>query len=261
MKAIVGPCVASIFLTATLVAQEISPQSPSDANPRGQPLYRAHCGRCHGLQGLGGTGPSLARPVLRHARDDEALADIITNGIAGTGMPDNWMLSPNEVREVASFVRSLGRFAGDSVSGDTVAGRRVYEEAKCATCHIVAGGGSSVGPQLTRIGAQRGPEFLRTSISHPGLEAPRDAGGYLSYLVVRIITARGEEITGRRINEDTFTIQLRDIDNRYHSFRKADLRELERQEGRSLMPSYEDALFPSQLEDLVAYLSSLGRER
>ena len=261
MKVIVGSCVASVFLTATLVALEVSPQSRREAIPRGERLYRAHCGRCHGLQGLGGTGPSLARPVLRHARNDEDLADIITNGIAGTGMPGNWMFSPEEVREVASFVRSLGRSDADALSGDPTEGRRVYEEARCATCHIVGGGGSSVGPQLTHIGAQRGTGFLRTAVSHPGLETPLDADGYLSYLVVRVVSARGEEITGRRINEDSFTIQLRDLENRYYSFRKADLRELERQEGRSLMPSYGDALSPSQIEDLVAYLSSLGRER
>lgn len=71
MKGIVGACVASILLTATLAAQELSSQSRPAATQRGAPLYRNHCARCHGLQGLGGTGPSLTRPVLRHARSDK----------------------------------------------------------------------------------------------------------------------------------------------------------------------------------------------
>lgn len=82
----------------------------------------------------------------------------------------------------------------------------------------------------------------------------------LSYLVVRVVDASGREITGRRINEDTFTIQLRDVQNRPHSFRKAELRELHREKGQSLMPSFDGAFSLTELEGLVAYLTGLGRD-
>ena len=60
-----------------------------------------------------------------------------------------------------------------------------------------------------------------------------------------------------RINEDTFTIQLRDAANKLYSFRKSELEHVEKQLGKSLMPSFVNRLTGSELNDLVAYLSSL----
>jgi hypothetical protein len=78
------------------------------------------------------------------------------------------------------------------------------------------------------------------------------------FLPVRVVTRDGKEIRGARVNEDTFTIQLRDSDNELHSFRKADLRQLEKEFGKSVMPSFKDRLSAADVTDLVAYLSSLG---
>ena len=86
---------------------------------------------------------------------------------------------------------------------------------------------------------------------------PLDSGGFAEYLVVRAITAGGQQFVGRRINEDTFTIQLRTLENEVLSFRKRDLRELHRDESASLMPSFQGLLTPAEIEDLVAYLMSL----
>ena len=98
-------------------------------------------------------------------------------------------------------------------------------------------------------------------MTHPGSESPTDAEGYFSYLVFSVVTDSGQRITGRRINEDTFTIQLRDIENRHYSFRKGELKEIQRLQGKSLMPSYGETLNPSQVDDLVAYLAQVGEDR
>jgi cytochrome c oxidase cbb3-type subunit 3 len=68
-------------------------------------------------------------------------------------------------------------------------------------------------------------------------------------------------VRGIRINEDTFTLQLRDADNRLYSFRKQDLKELNRESGGSLMPSYQTVFSPTEIDDLIAYLASLRGER
>ena len=81
--------------------------------------------------------------------------------------------------------------------------------------------------------------------------------GFNEYLPIRIVTNDGREVRGIRVNEDSFTIQLRDTNNRFHSFRKSELRQLEKQFGASLMPSFKDRLSTSELNDLVAYLLSL----
>ena len=64
-----------------------------------------------------------------------------------------------------------------------------------------------------------------------------------------------------RVNEDPFTIQLRDPANRFHSFRKSDTKAIEKEFGKSLMPSYRGRLTDAETEDLVAYLASLRGER
>jgi len=74
---------------------------------------------------------------------------------------------------------------------------------------------------------------------------------------VRLTTKDGRRITGVRLNEDTFTTQVMDLNGGLHSFFKADLKELQRDTGKSPMPSFRGALSASEVDDLVAYLVSL----
>ena len=66
----------------------------------------------------------------------------------------------------------------------------------------------------------------------------------------------GESIDGIRLNEDSFTIQIKDRRQKVYSFRKGDLRELKKHFGRSPMPAY-DRLTGGELDDLIAYVASL----
>src|SRR5262249_52165230 len=94
----------------------------------------------------------------------------------------------------------------------------------------------------------------------PGTNQPVDAAGFLAFLVVQAATHDGRIVRGLRINEDTFTIQIRDADNRVHSFAKRDLAELKREPAGSLMPNFGATIAPADLDDLIAYLSSLRGE-
>ena len=86
---------------------------------------------------------------------------------------------------------------------------------------------------------------------------PIPARGFSEFLPVILVTREGREVRGMRINEDNFTIQVRDASNKFSSFRKSDLELLEKQPGKSLMPGVGDRLAGSDLNDLIAYLSSL----
>ena len=76
-----------------------------------------------------------------------------------------------------------------------------------------------------------------------------------------VTTANGQRLRGVRLNEDPFTIQLRDAGSRLHSFRKAELQEVKKEIGVSTMPSYKDAFTAAELDDLIAYLASLRGEK
>ena len=225
------------------------------AQTSGKQLFDIHCSRCHGIGGTGGEGPSLTRLVLQHAGDDEALSSVIANGIPNSDMPGNWMLGTNEVKAVSKYVRSLGRAEEEPLPGDPQNGRRLYEgKGTCNVCHIVAGEGGVIGPDLSNIGIVRGLAHLREALVAPGENVA------LNYVVVHARTKDGEELKGHRVNEDSFTVQLRDESGRYHSLDKLALASFEKKIGESLMPSYEGEFTPEELDDLVSYLSSMRGE-
>ena len=82
--------------------------------------------------------------------------------------------------------------------------------------------------------------------------------GFREFLPVSVVETNGREVRGVRINEDSFTIQVRDASGQLYSFRKSNLERVDKQANRSLMPSFKDRLNTAELEDLVAYLVSLG---
>lgn len=218
---------------------------------QGKKLFESHCALCHGETGLGGRGPNLAQPTLSHAPTDDQLVQVIQQGIPGTEMPGFWQIDDREAKLIAGYVRSLGRIAVEPLPGDPNRGRALYQSSGCAGCHIVHGSGASLGPELSDIGARRNAAYLRESLVQPGASVPP------RYLAVSVTTRAGQTIRGIRVNEDSFTIQLRDSASRFHSFRKADLRDMKKEFHQSLMPAYESRFNAAQLDDLIAYLAGL----
>ena len=224
----------------------------------GKTVYVGYCARCHGVKGDGGTGPSLSRAVLPNAPDLDALIRVIRFGIPGTGMPGGGLIitEPYAI-QVAHFVTTMGATVGKPVAGNPARGSQIFEKGDCGTCHIVNGHGTSLGPELSEVGTQRGLAYLRTAIQHPADNMTKNLRGFKTFLVVRIETEDGQVIRGVRINEDTLTIQIRDIDKKYHSFRKQEVKAIHREPAQSIMPSYGDAFSPGEIDDLVAYLASM----
>jgi cytochrome c oxidase cbb3-type subunit 3 len=257
-------CTGSVLTGAAPGLTASSPRQDPDTLIRGRVLFDAQCARCHGVGGFGGQGPSLRRPRLRRAPDDVALRGLIRNGVPGTGMPETWQLSDREVGYLIAYVRSLGRLPPVHLPGDSARGRELFvSKGSCTSCHIVGGAGGTRGPDLTEIGALRNPAYLREALLDPAATQPTATaanypwGEYARYLIVRVVSRAGEEVVGQRVNEDAFTIQIRDVRGGFHSFEKADLRVLERRARSSLMPAFGATLTPAELDDVVAYLAGL----
>ena len=73
---------------------------------------------------------------------------------------------------------------------------------------------------------------------------------------VHIVTREGKAIDGRRVNEDTYTVQIADQEGRLLSLQKSDLREFT-VSTKSTMSSYKGELTPDEMSDLVSYLLTL----
>jgi putative heme-binding domain-containing protein len=252
---------AAFFAILLFFFTPVHAQSPLDALTSedvadGERLFRIHCARCHGINGAGGEGSNLARAKLKYAPDDESLIEILDSGIPGTGMPAIWSLDDDQTLRVAAYVRTLGQLEAEEMPGDPVRGADIYRTSGgCTACHIIAGHGKGIGPELTFVGDQRGLEYLRQSLTEPA-NAQSQTMGYQDYLTVRVHTA-GDSVEGLRIDEDAFSILVRDVSGTVHSFRKDKLVGFEKVFAHSLMPGYGGALDEKDLDDLVSYLMSL----
>ncbi|MSU64667.1 MAG: c-type cytochrome [Opitutus sp.] len=241
------------------------------ANPaelaKGQKIFELQCGTCHGPKGEGSRGPTLAQPKLPRASDNRSLLGIIQGGIPGTEMP-NARLRPGEAPYVAAYVRALGRMPIDKVPGDAAKGAALFQtKGACLTCHTLEGKGPAIGPDLTDIGLRRGAAFMRRSLAEPGAEVPQSFLPFraeisipLNFMFVRVKTKEGKEVSGVRINENTYSIQLRDLTGAMYSFQKSELAELHKDQGASPMPAYGGIFTPAEMDDVIAYLVSLRGE-
>ncbi len=234
----------------------------------GERLFQAHCAGCHGPKGEGGSGPTLAAPTLTRAPTDEALFNVIAEGLPGTEMPRS-RLDRDQIKQIAAFVRRLGQLPPERVAGDSQRGKELYlTKGACAQCHAINGRGGALGPDLTEIGLRRGARYLRVALTDPEADTPKSFAVYRAdasipenFLQVRVVTKDGRRLGGVRVNEDTFSIQFRDSANRIHSFFKSDLAELHKDWGKSSMPSYRDVFSKEELDDIAAFLVSLRGER
>src|SRR5207249_3228352 len=102
----------------------------------------------------------------------------------------------------------------------------------CASCHSINGEGGVAGPDLSTIGAARSATHLRESLVDPAAAVPEE------FLMVTVVPKSGSSVSGLRVNEDSFSIQVRDMAGRSYSFWKSDVANIERQRGKSPMPSY-----------------------
>jgi putative heme-binding domain-containing protein len=231
---------------------------------KGKKLFQAHCISCHGPNGEGSRGPTLAQPNLPRSGKDVDLLRIVQNGIAGTEMP-RVLLQQGDAPYIAAFVRTLGQLPPEKVAGDPVKGAELFKtKGACFSCHTLDGQGVTFGPDLSDVGRRRSVAFLRRSLTDPGADIPQRFDPYRTdislpnnFMYVRAKTKAGKEVAGIRINEDTYSIQLRDVTGEFHSYYKKELAELHKDAGVSPMPMYGALFTPSELDDVVAYLASL----
>lgn len=260
----VAPVAAGVLLAVAPAAAQrplasIDAQQGVTTNPytseadveAGRAAFASRCVTCHGADGRGDRGPDLTREVYRHGNSDRAIFMNILSGIPGTGMP-SVRLSDKEMWQIVAFVRSLRQPAEAAETGDPGAGRELYARHDCGRCHFIDGRGGRLGPDLSTIGWSRSPVHLRASIVDPGGDIEED------YRQVRVVGADGARTQGVLLNEDVYSIQMLDAAGRLRAFSKSDVQDIERP-AASLMPSFDARLDERELDDLVAYLSSLRR--
>ena len=223
----------------------------ASAAEQGGALFQNHCTYCHGARGQGGRGSDLTTGEYKYGGSDAALYATIRNGIRGTEMP-SVRVTDDEVWKLVAFVKRLGAVApGERAPGDAAAGKSIFEgKGGCLGCHSVGRDGGSLGPDLSDVGRRRDLKYLEESLVTP------EADVQARYRAIQVVTRSGESIKGIRLNEDDISVQLHDDHDNLRSFLKDGLREI-RRDKPSLMPAYGAKLSRKELDDVIAYLSSL----
>jgi putative heme-binding domain-containing protein len=243
---------SSLFWSALLLsAQEHAGQYSQADIERGQRIYGGNCVACHGINGDQVPKVDLRTGRFRSASGDEELARVIAGGIPGTAMPPH-KFDRQELTAIVAYVRSMRNDRATAVAaGDAGRGQAVFEgKGQCLSCHRVGERGSRFGPDLTEIGIVRSSERLQRYLLDP------TAAMLPMHRSVRAVTRDGKTITGRRLNEDTYSVQLIDREERLVSVIKADLKEYSVIK-ESAMASTRGKLTSEENADLVAYLSTL----
>lgn len=240
-----------LSLPPSLPAQEhVGQYSQADID-RGSRLYANNCAVCHGPNGDSIANVDLRSGRFRHAASDQDLGRVILAGIPGTAMPPH-KLDPGEVNGLVAYVRSLrGQTARAVTAGDSGRGRALVSgKGACLTCHRIGDQGSRFAPDLSDIGALRQSAALLQSLVDPTASMrPFNRS-------VRVVNRDGKVIEGRRLNENMYSVQLIDRDDRLLSLIKGDLKEYT-VSNVSSMPPYRDKLTPQELADVIAYLGTL----
>jgi cytochrome c oxidase cbb3-type subunit III len=275
-----GHRVGLVRLASTLVVLAAAAAYAADRNPvvgdpkavkAGEYEFRINCALCHGLGARGGgRGPDLTRAQKKHAHSDDEMFQVISNGIPGTVMPANGTngqgvgMTDEEIWEIIAYIRSVEVKAQFKLSGNASHGKDLfYGDANCSLCHMIGGKGGRLGPDLTVVGGTRTRAAIFEAVRNPsrrlawGLTEPTKEFAQ-QYESVTVVTADGEEIKGVALNEDSFSVQLMDATEQIHLLEKDQLRSFQKSR-ESMMPKYKPDVLPDKdLEDIVAYLASVG---
>lgn len=231
-------------------AQELADhQYTSEAITTGLRIYTQQCSLCHGPQGDLVDGINLRTGQFRDAQTDDDLMLAIREGLADGRMPA-FNLSADELNGLIAFIRAgFEPNYEEVIIGDAERGKLLFEgEGKCAECHRVGGVGPRIAPDLSSIALTLTPATLQQNLLDPAsvlLPINRQ---------VRIVTLDEETIVGRRLNEDTYTIQLIDSQERLRSVRKSEIATYTISEAPSKEPT---TLSEDEVADVIAYLLTL----
>lgn len=231
-----------------------NPYTSAEDIAAGSRIFRSHCAVCHAIDGSGGRGSDLTSGTFRHGSSTEAIYENIGEGIPGTEMPATFFRG-KQLWQLVAYVRSLSEAPQSAAGlGDASRGQTLLEgKGGCRNCHQVNGEGARSGPELTYIGGQRSAADLRASLLRPNERVlPKDYR-------VSAVTKSGQKVSGRRLNEDSFSIQLIDTNENLVSLSKQDVSDFSIDKTSS-MPAMGGMFSEQEMEDLLAYLVTLQRK-
>jgi len=239
--------IAALVLSPALWAQN-PPAKPAEVDIK--QTYSKLCGGCHGDDARGTQqGPGLAgNPGVRR-RSPQSLRSAIRNGIPAAGMPA-FDLPAGTLDALVMMIASLNASAAkSSVPGDGAAGKQFFlGKGQCASCHLVYGQGSPIGPDLSDVALEMTVDEIREALLQP------DARIAPGYGLVSVRLRNGQTLRGFARSRTNFDLAVQDLEGAFHALSLDEVSGIT-DEKRSHMEPVKASV--DELRDLIAFLSRL----
>jgi cytochrome c oxidase cbb3-type subunit 3 len=253
----------AVVLSALAFAVKGTPARQDNPSQNERPIAEARqtfenrCAGCHGLDGRGGErAPDIATSPKTQNRTDAQLTQIITNGIPANGMPPFSSLDAPTIKALVKYLRVLqGKSDSTAMPGNPTAGKTIFfGKARCSECHLAAGSGGFLGPDLSTYARRRPAEEIRDAITKPATLPG------LNRSEVTVTPRSGQSMTGMLRNDDNFTLQLQSSDGAFHSVVKKDVSSITYSKTPLMPIDYGTTLSAAELNDLISFLMSTAQQ-
>jgi quinoprotein glucose dehydrogenase len=166
-----------------------------------------------------------------------------------SGMLQRWKASLPKGDDLAAYRMALA-------GGDAERGKKIFREhatAQCFKCHKCEGGDSLVGPELTKIGAQKDRAYLLESIVYPNKHIAE------GFQIVVLELTDGATVAGRLLSDSKGELKVETVDGtgKPQTVVVAASKVKTRTSAPSPMPEIiRDQLTQNELRDVIEYLAN-----
>jgi putative heme-binding domain-containing protein len=180
---------------------------------------------------------------------DRDISDIIQKG---KGKMPAFPLAPADLAVMMRYLRSVNLNAAaaeSTVPGDAKAGESIFfGDGQCASCHLVRGRGSSIGPDLSSVANRLRAAYLKQAFVNPGANITTGYGS------VTVVLNDGSKLQGFARAEGSHDLVLQTKDRKLRLLLDSEYRSLVRDKTLA-MPAYQGT--EDQQRDLFAFLATL----
>src|SRR5215471_8556809 len=219
---------------------------------RGQTLFVANCGFCHGSDATGARGPDLLRsPVTAHDVKGNMIGDVVHNGRPEKGMPA-LPLTDAQIADIAAFLHwriaeglsssevPNGYPAEKLLTGNAQEGKAFFEGAGgCTTCHSATG-------DLANVSGKYSAVDLEAQMLYP-------EGNFKT---AKVTPKSGEAVEGKLNHLDEFSVAITDANGWFHAYSRNEVK-VEVTDKLAAHRALLDKLTQKQMHDLYAYVHTL----
>jgi len=200
----------------------LGPAPDATAAARGEKLYTANCGFCHGDKARGAEGPNLVRsPLVLHDEKGELIGPLIAKGVPDKGMPAFGNFAEGQLSDLAQYLHMQVELVANRgtykrlnvVTGDAKAGEAYFNGAGgCKSCHSVTG-------DLAKIGTKYQADALQNRFVWPGAGGFGGGGrGAARPQKVTVTLANGQKVVGTLKQQDDVNVSMIDETGHYRSW-------------------------------------------